>query len=238
MTTPTILGISDTHGDLPEIPDCDALLIAGDICPDFMVQKMTATRVIYDNGEQKQANWLDTEFRAWLEALVARGIQVVFIGGNHDYVFEKTFLIPDDLPGIYLRDDPYHLYFEDFPEHSLKLWGTPWVPNLRRWAFYGTDTALEARASIIPDGLDVLIAHGPPYGYLDKIVGGESVGEKQMLKELDRISPVVYLCGHIHESRGVAHRNTTVLVNASHMDEFYDPDTVRGTVDLTRYIYG
>lgn len=241
-TTPTILGIADLHGDLPHIPDCDALLIAGDICPDFFIERQTATRVYVDNGEQRQAKWLDNEFRAWGEALEARGIQIVYVAGNHDYVFEKSFLIPDGLPGTYLRDDPHALHFPDAHdgggEYSLRLWGTPWVPNLQRWAFYARDEALALRASIIPEGLDVLIAHGPPYGILDQVAGGESVGEQQMLAELDRISPTLYLCGHIHEGRGLDHRGNTTFINAAHYDEYYDPDTVRGTVDLTRYIYG
>ena len=73
-----IVGVSDLHGMLPEIPPCDLLLIGGDITP------------VTNHAIPFQAEWLDTTFRRWLEQAPAR--KVVGVAGNHDYIFQ-------DMPG-------------------------------------------------------------------------------------------------------------------------------------------
>ena len=63
-----IVAMSDLHGYLPEIPACDLLLIAGDICP------------LGNHKPAFQAEWLDTTFRRWLESLRQVG-KVIGVAG-------------------------------------------------------------------------------------------------------------------------------------------------------------
>jgi Icc-related predicted phosphoesterase len=196
-----VYAISDTHGQLPPIPqDADLILHAGDIAPDF---GEFGQRGIDKHGVA-QAEWLDTTFRAWLETAPC---PVVSIAGNHDFVFEHIGLVPD-LPWTYLQD-------QETTAAGLRIWGTPWVPGLPFWAFYGSDVALEARASIIPPGLDVLLSHGPPYRAADFIPGGTGkqvskygnrdgmhVGDKALRERINEVQPRLTVCGHIHEARG------------------------------------
>jgi predicted phosphohydrolase len=70
-----IIAVSDLHGALPTIPPCDLLLIAGDVAPTM------------NHSLRFQADWLDTDFRFWLESLPAQ--KIVFIAGNHDLVFQQ-----------------------------------------------------------------------------------------------------------------------------------------------------
>lgn len=228
----SVYAISDLHGFLPdpgEIPCCELLLIAGDVCPDF--HEMSFARFggsrkqpILDKGEQKQRHWLDTTFREWLEEVNHRVGQVIGIAGNHDFVFEHPFLLPD-LPWIYLRDSEVEIV-------GLHIWGTPWVPNLARWAFYGKDSFLEARAECIPDYIDVLITHGPPYGVCDvvaeKFGGPANVGDRALLQRIEEIEPLAVVCGHIHEAFGLAYTAKGVPVyNVSRCDENYDESNLR-----------
>lgn len=209
-----VYATSDLHGHLPVIPECDLLLIAGDICPDYFGgQRFVGSRIVTDKGEQRQRHWLNTTFREWLDEIPAK--DVVAIAGNHDYVIEHKFLMPKDLRWHYLEDDEVTL-------HGLRIWGTPWVPNLPSWAFYQSDRGLQMRAEMIPTGLDILMTHGPPYGIAD-LVHGMHVGDPQMGAELERIKPKLVVCGHIHEGFGEYNFNGTKLFNVACNDEYYSP---------------
>lgn len=149
---PSIYAVSDLHGNLPEAPECDLLILAGDICPDYRPYGNRAGMV--DKGGTQQSRWLDTEFREWLLGVRKSRTEVVAIWGNHDFVGEQSFLVPD-LPWTLLRDS-------EARAAGLRVWGTPWVPGLPYWAFYGREAQLQARADAIPDGIDILVTHGPP----------------------------------------------------------------------------
>ena len=66
----------------------------------------------------------------------------------------------------------------------------------------------------IPEGLDVLVCHGPVKGYVD---GGK--GCETMLTHVERTSPRLVVSGHIHFSHGIiqgsGHCGATTFVNAA-----------------------
>jgi hypothetical protein len=134
-----IIATSDLHGNLPEVPECDILILAGDICPDFAAGGL-------DTSGVGQGEWLDTTFREWLEPISKR-CNVIATWGNHDFVGEHPSLVPD-LPWILLVDDSVVI-------DKLKIHATPWCPNLPFWAFFASDRALEYRADSIPEDTDI-----------------------------------------------------------------------------------
>lgn len=208
MSVSRVLATADLHGNLPAIPDCDVLLVAGDICPDFLNG--------WDKGRDRQKQWLDFSFRPWLEELRDRGIEVVGIAGNHDWVFERGWLWRQlELPWTYLLDNMTTL-------HGLRIYGTPWVPNLPGWAFYGSPAMLEARAWSIPSDIDILLSHGPPHGAVDRVCGGYHVGDRHLSEALPTLSPKALVCGHIHEAFGYADVEGISVYNVSHVDENYN----------------
>lgn len=228
-----ILLTSDLHGNLPEIPECDILIIAGDICPDFI----GSTRVdvdsyayVRDNGETKQAVWYGTVFRKWLEQIPAK--EIVAIGGNHDYLFERPQIVPVNMPWNYK-------YLQDAGTviKGIKIWGTPWVPNLPMWAFYGGMEGVDPeKLDRIPSDTDILISHGPPRGFGDRLHGGSKWGNEEEMRvgcihmnhTLARVQPKLFVTGHIHEGFG-NYRHPHVehgVYNVSFVDEFYTPRDV------------
>lgn len=218
-----VYAASDLHGNLPNVPrDADLLLLAGDICPDF--------GLIPNESVNRQANWLDGDFRRWLRDTPCR---VVATWGNHDFVGEKRGLVDSlHLPWRLLIDGEASV-------EGLRIWGTPWVPNLPRWAFHAGLEARVRRAEMIPDWIDILMSHGPPYGIGDCIPGGskygnigdEHAGDSTLNDALKRVKPTFFVCGHIHEAYGLYHvpfprtslgyDNECLVVNASAVDEFY-----------------
>lgn len=78
-----VVATSDLHGFLPQIPPCDLLLIAGDVCP------------VWNHRLPFQRKWLRETFTPWLESLPAR--KIVGVWGNHDSIAESN---PDKVPPL------------------------------------------------------------------------------------------------------------------------------------------
>lgn len=191
---------ADLHGFLPDVPPCDVLVIAGDLTP------------AHDHDVGFQARWLDTTFRAWLQAVPAE--HVVAIAGNHDFVFERApETVPTDLPWTYLQDTGTTI-------DGVRFWGSPWQPWFFDWAFNAPkgdtdETFLRERFAVVPDDTDVLVVHGPPAGYGDRTSTGMSVGSAAQLDLVRRTAAQLCVFGHIHEGRGDWQLGPTRLINAS-----------------------
>jgi Icc-related predicted phosphoesterase len=236
---PHVEAISDMHGRLPRaaggypaVPPCDVLVIAGDICPDFL----GGTKGHYAKGEVKQANWLNGPFREWLEDVRKHSAHsIVGIAGNHDFVFQ-TKVEPPDLPWTYLWDS-------ETAVDGLRFYGVPWCPRLGRWAFYADEKRLKRVYEAVPDFVDCLISHGPPFLYGDGIPPGspfnttgqmENVGTAQLTDIIADKRPRVIVSGHIHEARGrYEHYSGTTIYNVAYLTEHYKPyDVTNPTVHL------
>jgi Icc-related predicted phosphoesterase len=151
----------------------------------------------------------------------------VVCGGNHDRLFEnapeqaRSFLSN----GIYLEDSGIMI-------GGLSFWGSPYTPEFLHWAFmYPRGEAAKEHWDRIPDKLDVLITHGPPYGILDQTTrGGAHLGCEELLKAVEERRPKVHVFGHIHGGAGTSSDGNTQFVNAAYLDESYRPVAPAGKV--------
>lgn len=195
-----IVAISDTHNlhHQLEVPVGDLLLHAGDVS-------------IKGTEEEVQ------DFLSWFAAQPHP--YKVFIAGNHDFYFEhkSSAQIQAILPkGVhYLNEELIEI-------KGLKIWGSPITPIPRRqWAFNKTrGEAIQQHWDLIPEGLDILMVHGPPKGILDTILDGSMVGCENLRQTLQHKKPKVMLCGHIHENRGQRQVKETLFINASSVDRY------------------
>jgi Icc-related predicted phosphoesterase len=212
-----IVAVADLHGYLPAIPSCDLLLLAGDLCP------------VRNHKIDYQAAWLDTDFRYWLAAQPAR--RIVGVAGNHDWVFQKRpDLVPADLPWIYLEDRLVEW-------EGWRIYGSPWQPIFGNWAFNLGEAERREKWALIPSGIDILVLHGPPFGYGDEVPSRDSVrhtGCRHLLRRIDELRPRLTVYGHIHEGRGSWSLGGGVLANVTLVDAGYDPIYEPWMIELER----
>lgn len=216
--------ISDTHGMHMglQLPDADILVHCGDF--------------------SNRGTYLDAvKFVNWFGAQPHR--HKVFIAGNHDLYLEQGN--PSDID-MFLKTMPSSVcYLNDsgVDIEGIKFWGSPVQPRFFNWAFNrdrGAD--IKKHWDLIPDGIDVLITHGPPYKLCDeaprvnKLLWNESnyehTGCKDLLEAIDRVKPKIHAFGHIHIAYGKRFVNNVHYFNASICNEGYQPVNKPYLVDL------
>lgn len=196
--------ISDTHNKLARVnlPSGDLLVISGDITgmgtPVELVQFNHVIGLI--KGKYKHG--------------------VMLIAGNHDLLFEKDVNFAKSLiPNVdyYLQDDLVEI-------DGAKFYGSPWQPRFYDWAFnLDRGEKIKAKWDQIPDGIDVLITHGPVAGIHDINSRGEAMGCKDLLDAVLRVKPKVHICGHNHHGYGIKEFHGITFINASSCNEKYLP---------------
>jgi uncharacterized protein len=67
----------------------------------------------------------------------------------------------------------------------------------------------------------VICSHTPPYGACDKVFLGKHVGSESLRKFIDKRSPDLLLCGHIHEARGMEQIGATIVINPGTAPKHY-----------------
>ena len=150
-----VCAISDLHGYLPEIEESDILLIVGDISP-----------LEIQFNKPKMKTWLETEFAYWIKSLPVD--KVYMVAGNHDGYFEG--INPMQLAAIKQACDFKLMYLEnDWIIHrhegqEYKIFGTPYCHIFGSWPFMVSDERMEEYFKSIPDKVDIIISHDPPYG--------------------------------------------------------------------------
>jgi Icc-related predicted phosphoesterase len=206
-----IVCISDTHLSHEtvevKIPDGDLLIHAGDGTLEGSVREIR-------------------DFIRWLSQFHHR--HKILIAGNHDRVFEKDPVLARSLLSrsiTYLQESAVEI-------EGLKIYGSPWQPEFQGWAFnLPRGPRLREKWRLIPEGVDILVPHGPPMGILDRTPHGEHVGGADLREAVERVKPKLHVFGHIHHGHGMVKIGATIFVNASVWDESFEPNNPPWVVD-------
>lgn len=185
-----LVAIADPHGTLPEVPPCDVLVIAGDLCPGFGINGRLVSSAF---SREHQVEWLATTYTTWERGTPAE--HILLVPGNHDWFTADDIEACLPVRSKCLVDDGVRI-------GDLKFWGSPWTPPFLSWNYMLGDRRRQARLAAIPEGLDVLITHGPPLGICDLTVDGIHAGDPLLIGVAERKQPRVMVFGHIHEGWG------------------------------------
>jgi Icc-related predicted phosphoesterase len=156
----------------------------------------------------------------------------VLVAGNHDWLFERdpaaALSLLANYPSItYLNDSGATI-------EGIRFWGSPVQPTFMNWAFNRDPAEIRQHWDRIPDGIDVLVTHGPPAGILDTIENHRPGAGCPLLRAaVSRVKPRLHVFGHIHEGRGIRQVEETLYVNAAVLNgkyRLYEHDQIE--VDL------
>lgn len=211
VNTVRVAFISDVHEaqDKIVVPKCDILAVSGDL----------TYRGAYDKV---------SDFQVWCHHLfrIGRVDEVVVIAGNHDISAERD---PSTFRSLLETENIHYLEDQLITLKGLRIYGSPWTPTFGHgWAFNANrGAAIKRHWDKIPENLDILLTHGPPYGQGDvtayKMHTENHVGCHDLRAAVLEKKPRVHAFGHIHEGYGVSLLGNTVCLNASSLDLSYKP---------------
>lgn len=178
------------------MPDGDVLIHAGDLLQHGSLDELAVAA-------------------DWLASLPHR--RKIVVAGNHEVCLERR---PTEARAV-LERVPRLTYLEDSAVtiDGVVFHGSPWQPRFRIWAFGAARGAeLAAKWARIPDRVDVLVTHGPPRGFGDRIrwMGEERhVGCSDLMARVRAVRPRLHLFGHIHQDPGRWEDGTTTFANVT-----------------------
>lgn len=181
--------LSDIHGNLiKNIKPCDLIFICGDIVPLTIQTDLKRTEI-----------WVEHKFLPWLNSLKCQNI--VFIAGNHDFHLKESY---DKFKDKFL---PKNIYLEDNEVNinGLRIYGTPWCPYIRGFAYCESHNFIIEKYKNIPDNIDILLTHCPPKVDNVGVVLQNNLfnsffdyGSYELTEAIQNKNIKYVFCGHIH----------------------------------------
>lgn len=174
------VAISDIHRDwsmLQNLPEGDVFIFAGDF-----------------------SNWgefIDIQHCAMAMANLPFKHKLL-IAGNHDMKCEGNYAMVKE---TFAQRNIRYCENELVEIDGIKIYLSPYATKVGFWKF-GVMDGQESKDmwARIPDDIDILVTHGPPFGVLDNPV--ERYGNRQLLTRVTEIQPEFHIFGHIHEEGG------------------------------------
>ena len=181
----SVVCVSNTYYQHPEIPKGDVLIHAGDLSPD-------GSRAHF----QRTLDWLNEQ---------SHSIKIV-VAGMTDQLMDRH----RDAGRCWDREDRDKIDWGDiiYLENSgitllapngkrLRIWGSPCSPIREKKLGFQYPRDKSFWKGKIPETVDILITHTPPYGHLDS-----STGCYHLLHELWENPPRLHVFGRARENYG------------------------------------
>lgn len=192
MSSAKYLVIGDVHGATDRLSAVVENVAADDFAGVFLVGDFAP----FDGRRYYSAlHIVQEELAKCLEILAPLQAACLWVPGNHD---------PRDLAG------PGKCDRQSATTGSLSVYGIGGAgPDIFGFPYEWRDDEID-RLAIGP--VDVLLSHAPPLDILDRTRTGIHAGSASIRRHALRSARVV-LCGHVHESPGVAHLDNVLVLN-------------------------
>ena len=208
-----LLALSDTHLEFPRIsdlPDAEIFIHAGDW-----------TESGYRHSQLEFAR-----FTTFLRDARAKYPHVLALHGNHDLGFDNHRWTQWGVTPI---DRLTWRHESGLTVHGVALTPAHHLPELLlEWQHMTIDEDEEDAAWDF-ERVDVVVSHGPPFGYLDLTTRGERIGSRSAVSYIRTRQPQVFICGHVHEAAGEAQLRGTRILNVAGRVELLEVIGGRGS---------
>lgn len=185
-----ILGVSDTHGDLSNV---------------FAAMELSEPDMILSCGDWGENSVLYAE--QFVRLLKRTRVYTVY--GNHDDNNWLSEARNSDGTSVFIPSGAV------VKVDGIKIGGINGI-----WAcshnkpYYVTDEELAHLAERIASSRpDILLSHGCAVGLADLVPGGRHGGQRGFLDAFKRISPRLYICGHLHLPQMKVLKDGRMIVN-------------------------
>jgi Icc-related predicted phosphoesterase len=137
----------------------------------------------------------------------------IFIAGNHDFfIYEKG---KDYIKDICRQNDIIYLQDDLIIINDISIYGTPWVPVYKNMAFNLDQNELYNNFNLIPNKIDILLTHTPPFKVLDYVPRKDiNAGCKILSERLSKVDFRICSFGHIHEGNGLLIDKNKTFINS------------------------
>jgi Icc-related predicted phosphoesterase len=231
-----IIVFGDLHGSVPMVSkkilsDTDLILNTGDFCAvnnkfrEFQIKNNARIKNLLNTGISWQEamrrilgnktmnafkNFSGGRWEKPVEKIISFGKPVLFVFGNADSPSLLNKLSKEkgnfiSLHGKLLRFNSLNFVgIGDYIRPDREKTGKE-IPEFER----KIDELLKktkARRTVI-------LSHYPPYGIMDE-VNGIHRGLRFLSYLIRKHKPLLFVCGHIHEKRGIVRKGNTYIVNA------------------------
>ncbi len=193
-----ICAFSDIHMKEPDLPEADLGLLAGDLT-------FRGTLKEY----KKSMYYLQSQRKKFKDAYCTLGNHDggLFLELGHREEFE--------------RESGWKILIDETVEvQGIKLFGSPYTPEFCNW-FWAYERPTNRWKELIPDDVQILLTHGPPFRILDLVERGENVGCYDLAHRIRQVKPKAVVFGHIHSGYGQFEEDGTRYYNVSICDEDY-----------------